>query len=50
MNAITLAVACKICWGIYFIIKFAPTIRTKLTISAATKARITGIWNSGKLA
>ena len=36
--------------SIYFIIKFAQIISTKLTVSAATKARMTGIWNSGKLA
>ena len=38
IKANTLDVACKICWGIYFVVKFAPIIKSKLTINAAIKA------------
>ena len=43
IKANTLDMACKICGGIYFVVTFVPTIKSKLTISAAIKARITDI-------
>ena len=46
IKANTLDVACNICGGIYFVEKFVPIIKNKLTINAAINAKITIICDS----